>query len=81
MVPKGSSETNVFKGSSMSRPFSEIVEEVKTLPTDEKEVLQSLLEKYLVEERRAEIYRNYQASLTEIEENRLERITRARLRA
>lgn len=55
----------------MSRLFSEIVEDVKTLPVDEKAVLQSLIEKYLIEERRAEINKNDQASLKELEGDRL----------
>jgi hypothetical protein len=55
----------------MSHNFAEIVEEVKQLSTEEKEELLDLLEKYLVDERRREIYGNYQASLKELDENRL----------
>ncbi len=55
----------------MSHNFAEIVEEVKQLSTEEKEELQDLLEKYLVDERRREIHENYQASLKELHENRM----------
>jgi len=55
----------------MTHNFAEIVEEIKQLSTEEKEELQDLLEKYLVEQRRHEIYVNYQSSLKELEENKL----------
>ncbi|HEX8773042.1 MAG TPA: hypothetical protein VF735_05510 [Pyrinomonadaceae bacterium] len=55
----------------MSHNFAEIVEEVKQLSTEEKEELQDLIEKYLVDERRREINENYRASLDELHENRL----------
>ena len=42
----------------MARNFAEVVEEVKQLSVAEKEVLQKLLRKYLIEERRREIRDN-----------------------
>jgi hypothetical protein len=55
----------------MNHSFAEIVEEVKQLSTEEKAGLHELLEKYLIEERRQEIYENYQASLEELRDNEL----------
>lgn len=56
----------------MSQKYSILVEEVKRLSTEEKEELKFLIEKYLIEERREEIFKNYQESKREIEEGRLE---------
>lgn len=39
--------------------FSEVVEAIKILSLAEKEEIQSLLEQFLREEQREEIYRNY----------------------
>ena len=55
----------------MAHNFAEIVEEIKQLSTEEKKELQGLLEKYLIEQRRHEIYVNYQSSLQELEESKL----------
>ena len=55
----------------MSNNFAQIVEEVKQLSIAEKEELQDLLEKYLVEERRREIHDNFQESLSELRESKL----------
>jgi hypothetical protein len=55
----------------MKDSFAEVVEEVKNLSTEEKLELQILIEKYLVEEKRQEIYENQQASLTELKEDKL----------
>lgn len=46
----------------MNTSFAAIVEEVQKLSKEEKEDLYALLEKYLVEARREEIYQNYQDS-------------------
>lgn len=43
--------------------FGSLVDEVHRLSIEEKEELKFLIEKYLVEERREEIYKNYQGSL------------------
>ena len=55
----------------MKDNFAEVVEEVKNLSTEEKLELQTLIEKYLTEERRQEIYDNYQTSLNELSEGKL----------
>ena len=56
----------------MSQKYNTLVEEVKKLSVEEKEELKFLIEKYLVEERRDEIFKNYQESKREIEEEQLE---------
>ena len=56
----------------MSQKYNTLVEEVKKLSVEEKEELKFLIEKYLVEERRDEIFKNYQGSMKEIEEKQLE---------
>lgn len=55
----------------MRDSFAAVVEEVKNLSTEEKLELRTLIEKYLVEERRQEIYENHQASLRELHEGDL----------
>ena len=64
--------------------FSVIIEKVKKLSFEEKEELQQLLQNYLVEARRDEIYENYLRSRKE--ENKLQftnniKILKRRLRA
>ena len=49
----------------MSQTFAEVVEEVKQLSPSEKEELQELLKRYVIEERRQEIRENYDAGLEE----------------
>ena len=56
----------------MSQKYNILVEEVKKLSVEEKEELKFLIEKYLIEERREEILKNYQESKKEIEEEQLE---------
>ena len=56
----------------MQPGFANVVEEVKKLTSEEKEELLFLIQKYLAEERRKEIYEDYQTSLQELRENRLE---------
>ena len=56
----------------MSSSFAEIVEEIKALSTPEKQELHELIEKYLIEERREEIYQSYIRSQSEIENNQAE---------
>lgn len=51
--------------------FNAIVEEVQKLSIDEKEELQSLLMKYLVEARREEIHQNYLYSQKQLQRGRL----------
>lgn len=52
--------------------FAEIVEEVKALSAQEKQELYELIEKYLVEERREEIYQSYIDSLSELDNGKAE---------
>lgn len=59
----------------MSQNFAEVVEDVKQLSVAEKEELQELLRKYLIEERRAEIRENAEAGLKEYREDQLEVFT------
>ncbi|MDX6613162.1 MAG: hypothetical protein QOD75_2348 [Blastocatellia bacterium] len=55
----------------MSQTFAQVVENVKQLSPAEKEELQALLQKYLIEERRAEILQNYQSSAEELQEGKI----------
>lgn len=55
----------------MSQTFAEIVEDVKQLSPAEKEELQELLRKYLIEERRREIRESAEAGLKEYKEGKL----------
>ncbi len=55
----------------MKDSFAEVVEDVKNLSSEEKLELHSLIEKYLTEEKRQEIYENYQASVNELNEGDL----------
>ena len=55
----------------MSASFADIVEEVKALSVPEKEELRTLIEKYLIEARREEIYDAYASSVTELEQGKL----------
>ena len=48
-----------------------LVENIKKLPLSEKEELKSLLEKYIIEEKRKEIYKNYQETLKEYQTGKL----------
>lgn len=45
--------------------FNDVVEGIKGLSTDEKEEIQSLLQQYIREERRDNIYENFQAARQE----------------
>ena len=56
----------------MSQTFAEVVEDVKQLCPAEKEELQELLKKYLIEERRRQIRENGEAGLKEFREGKLE---------
>jgi hypothetical protein len=55
----------------MKDSFAEVVEEVKNLSLEEKLELRALIENYLAEERRQEIFDNYQSSLDELKEGKL----------
>ena len=56
----------------MSQNFAEVVEDVKQLSVAEKEELQELLRKYLIEERRREIRESAEAGMKEYREGKLE---------
>jgi hypothetical protein len=56
----------------MSSSFAEIVEEIKALSIPEKQELHELIEKYLIEERREEIYQSYMRSQSELRDNQAE---------
>ena len=50
--------------------FATLVEEIKKLPLEINE-LKYLIEKYVIEERRSKIYKNYKKSLIEAEQGKL----------
>lgn len=52
--------------------YDSLVESIKSLSLEEKEELRFLIEKYLIEERREKIYNNYQDTLKEAREEKLE---------
>ncbi|MGK7923868.1 MAG: hypothetical protein AB4290_01205 [Spirulina sp.] len=51
--------------------FNDVVEGIKHLSTDEKQEIQRLLQQYLREERRNEIYNNFQLAQAEYKQNKL----------
>ena len=55
----------------MRASFEKIVEEIQKLPLVEKEEIKLLVEKYIIEERREEIYQNYKKSKTEVSKGNL----------
>lgn len=66
-------EMKPFKaGDIMNINFGNLVEEVKRLSIDEKEELKFLIEKFLAEEAREKIYKNYKKSLKELQTGELE---------
>jgi len=52
--------------------FSNVVETIKNLSTDEKQELQLLLKQYLREERREEMYQNFKSAQVEQQKGELE---------
>lgn len=50
--------------------YNLLIDEIKKLPLDEKEDLKNLLDKYLIEEKRNNIYENYKESLSEVKEEK-----------
>lgn len=52
--------------------FEHIIEEVKVMPFEMKQHLKMLLDKYLIEERRAEIHKNYKKSRKEYKTGKLQ---------
>lgn len=55
----------------MSAYFADIVEKVKKMSSEDKKELRFLLDKYLIEEQRESIYKNYKKSLKELHEDKL----------
>ncbi len=55
----------------MNTSFAGVVEDVKQLSLNEKQELKDLLESYLIEERRQEIYENGEKSRRESENSQL----------
>ena len=53
------------------KSFSNLLEEIKSLSISEKIEMRNLLDKYLVEERREEIYNNYIQSMDEFREGKM----------
>jgi hypothetical protein len=51
--------------------FSDVVEVIKSLSTDEKREIQLLLQQYLREERRDEIYANFKSAQVEQQKGEL----------
>lgn len=51
--------------------FSDVVETIKSLSTDEKQELQLLLKQYIREERREEMYENFQSAQLEQQKGEL----------
>lgn len=51
--------------------FSNLLEEIKSLSIDEKIEIRNLLDKYLIEERREEIYNSYIQSMDEFREGKM----------
>lgn len=51
--------------------FNELVEDIRSLTTEEKEEIKFLVERYLIEERREDIYKNYQDSIKEFKKGKL----------
>jgi len=52
--------------------FDDLVEKIKSLSSEEKEEIKFLIERYLIEERREEIYQNYKESLKELNKRKIE---------
>ncbi|HMS43016.1 MAG TPA: hypothetical protein PKE69_22495 [Pyrinomonadaceae bacterium] len=55
----------------MNVSFVNVVEDVKQLSIEEKQELKDLLDNYLIEERREEIYQNYEQSKQNLADGKL----------
>jgi hypothetical protein len=51
--------------------YNNLVGEIQNLSFEDKESLKELLEKYLIEEKRESIYKDYRESAQELQEGRL----------
>ncbi|WP_456471181.1 hypothetical protein [Caminibacter sp.] len=52
--------------------YDALIENIKSLPLSEKEELKTLIEKYIIEERRNEIEAHYKKSLSELKKGKLQ---------
>jgi len=52
--------------------YDTLIESIKKLPLNDKEELKSLIERYIIEERRGEIEAHYKESLNELKEGKLQ---------
>lgn len=51
--------------------YTKLINEIQDLPYEEKKNLRDILEKYLIDERRDDIYRNFQDSSQELSEGKV----------
>ena len=56
----------------MNVSFVDVVEDVKQLSIEEKQELKDLIDSYLIEERREEIYQSYQTSKQNLADGKLQ---------
>lgn len=56
----------------MELRYDILLENIKKLSLPEKEELKNLIEKYIIEEKREEIYENYLKSLNEYKQDKLQ---------
>ncbi len=56
----------------MNATFVDVVEDVKQLSIEEKQELKGLIDSYLIEERREEIYQNYEQSKVNLADSKLQ---------
>ena len=63
---------SIVKGrTSVASNFATVVDEVQKLSLEEQKELRQLLDKYLIEARREEIFNNYQSTLQEEKQGKL----------
>lgn len=56
----------------MNTTFVDVVEDVKQLSIEEKQELKDLIDSYLIEERREEIYQNFRQSKQNLADDKLQ---------
>lgn len=56
----------------MNTTFIDVVEDVKQLSIEEKQELKGLIDSYLIEERREDIYQNYKQSKQNLADGKLQ---------
>jgi hypothetical protein len=55
----------------MEMTFNDLVDEIQRLDKEQKEELKTLLENYLIEERREELYKNYLDAKKKVKEKKV----------